>query len=602
MTPFHRFIASLLLAVLVVFAYEPVRQNGFVNFDDPLYVTKNPVVLEGLASEGVVRAFTEFRVSNWHPLTWVSHMADVSIFGPGPLGPHLVNVALHATNAILLFLWLGSVTGAPVAAFLASALFAVHPIHVESVAWISERKDLLFVLFGLLALTVYSSRVRRGESPVSVAVVAMMAMGLLSKPMLVTLPLVLLLVDVWPLGRLSMPFTSGGPVASLGWADAVREKKPLFILSVLSSLVTVVAQSWGGAVATLEKVPLPLRLANVPVAYVSYLRKAFWPVDLHPIYLLPDSIPVLDVLVSIVLLSLLIGGAWVVRRRRPEVAVGFAWMLVALLPVIGIIQVGRQSMADRYAYFPFIGLYAALIFGIGGVLSELKNAGSARKVLVALGLTVLGILVLQTRLQSGYWKDSETLFRRTVGAYPGNIVAWNNLGNTLAEQGRHSEATEVFDKVLKIDPLHAKAHVYIGGELVRQGRVAEGLVFMEKSVVLDPMISEAWHNLGVARTRSGDPDAGKEAFEKAVKLDDENAAAWNNLAILRMNRGDVQGALAALEYAAAADPRNGETLYNLAVVASKAGDAALSRQAVDRLRKVSPELADRLSTTPSRPD
>ncbi|HEY5996106.1 MAG TPA: hypothetical protein VIU29_03755, partial [Candidatus Deferrimicrobiaceae bacterium] len=368
--PAPPFMVALVPVLLVAAVYATVGGFAFVTFDDPGYVTANDLVLRGLSLDGIGRAFAEFRFANWHPLTWISHMADVSLFGAAPSSAgahHLVNAAFHAANSALLFLALQAATGTTAAPLLAAALFAVHPMHVESVAWVSERKDVLAGFFGMLTLCAYVRYARRRSAGRYILVLLAFVSGLMSKATLVTMPFLLLLLDIWPLGRIS-PIASddAGPsdgIAPVGRTfpqqrlrEVLLEKIPLLALSAMASAVTIAAQRAGGAVTDLGDIPLSLRLSNIAVSYARYLAKAVWPAHLAALYPMPKSIPAWEVAGGAIFLLGMTAAVLRLGRRRPCLFVGWFWFLGAMVPMIGIVQVGRQAMADRYAYLPFIGL------------------------------------------------------------------------------------------------------------------------------------------------------------------------------------------------------------------------------------------------------
>jgi tetratricopeptide (TPR) repeat protein len=469
--------ASAALVTLVGFVFLQVARFGFVNFDDPRYVASNPIVQQGLTWRGLRWALTTFHTGNWHPLTWLSLMADVEILGGGARVHHLVNVALHAANAILLLAVLLDATGRPWRSALVAALFAVHPLHVESVAWISERKDLLSTAFGLLALLAYARYVRTRSRRWYGAVAVAFAASLAFKPMLVTFPLLLLVWDRWPLRR------------GDAWRALVFEKAPLFVLSLTSAVVTLVAQHRGGAVSEVASVSIAARMANAVVAYATYLARTVWPSGLAAIYPHPAmtsrGFAPLALVASLLLLLGLTALAIRERSDRPYLLAGWLWFLVALVPVIGIVQVGMQSMADRYTYLPLIGIFVALAW-----LVPEPVASSWKKAIAAAGCALVLLAAGLARVQAGYWRDSVTLFQHALAVTTHNAPALRNLGVAYVEQGQYPR----------------------------------GIDALRESLRLVPGDAWAWMDLGIALSSTGDNGAANEAFREAFRLrpDDEN--------------------------------------------------------------------------------
>ncbi len=502
------------LVLLVGAAYGRTAGNGFVDYDDPAYVLENPHVLSGLTLENVGWAFGTGHHANWHPLTWLSHMLDVEVFGLDPTGHHLVSVALHALNAVLLLLALNLLTGAAWRSAAVAALFALHPLHVESVAWIAERKDVLSTLFGMLTLLAYARHRERPTTTTRVLLPLLFALGLMAKPMLVTLPFVLLLLDFWPLGRLGGPAAGGSRLAGL--RGLVVEKLPLFALAGISSVVTWLAQERGGAVAGLDLLPFGARLANAAVAYVAYLARTFWPFRLGALYPLPASAPVLEAVGACAVLAAITAAVLAARRRAPYLVTGWLWYLGTLVPVIGIVQVGVQSSADRYTYVPLIGVFLMLAWGLPDLVGSRRWGRAALAAAALLGLS--GCTALTWR-QVGYWRDSETLFRRTLAVTSRNYVVENNLGGALARDGRLDEAIAHFEEARRIRPDHAPTLSNLGVALQGKGRIGEAIGLYREAVKANPSHVEAWFNLGNALEKTGDVEGAVVAFREADRLE-----------------------------------------------------------------------------------
>jgi tetratricopeptide (TPR) repeat protein len=504
-----------LLALATAAAYEGVRRCGFVSLDDPHYVLRNGYVRSGLTLEGVRWAFTTTWLSNWHPLTWLSYMLDVTLFGVDSGAMHVVNLLLHVAAACALLLALAELTGSFARSALVAALFALHPLHVESVAWISERKDVLSGLFFSLVLLAYARYARRPSGRAMLVAAGWLALGLAAKPMLVTTPFVLLLVDAWPLRR------------PLVWRR-VSEKAPLFALAAASSVVTFLAQRSGGAVASFGALPLAARLARVPVNYVAYLRKALWPSALAAHYPIGAGLPLGEAALCTLLLLGITGLAWRERRRRPYLLWGWLWYLGTLVPVIGLVQVGTQSLADRYTYIPLTGPFVAGVWLAADLLAERRlprpaGAAAALALLLALGLT--------THRQVRFWSDSITLFRRAVAVSSEDAFAHQGLGNALAEAGHREAALASMRRAQALAP--------------GQPLIDEGEQHLRAAVDALPDYFDGWFNLGSLLARKGDLPGAIEAFGRAAAIDPSSAEALGNLGQLYLRVGRVDEGLAA---------------------------------------------------------
>ncbi|MBW8863925.1 MAG: tetratricopeptide repeat protein, partial [Verrucomicrobia bacterium] len=470
-----RFIA-LLFALITLAVFLPAGRLGFVTFDDNDYVTENPFVKNGLNATDIRWAFTAGHAGNWHPLTWLSHMADCSLFQLNPGAHHYVNVLIHAANAVLLFTLLLRLTQKlPPAAFIA-ALFAWHPLHVESVAWISERKDVLSTFFALLSLLSYIKCVQEKSRRSLWLAFLFFTLGLMAKPMLVTLPFIMLLLDWWPLNRLAGARPS--PASGL-----ILEKIPFFALTVISCIITFIAQKQGEAVISLTRVPLLLRLENAPVAAVDYLLKLLWPANLCAFYPMPEKIPALQVILSVAVLLIISAAAWRWRLQKPYLIFGWLWFLGTLVPVIGLLQVGGQAMADRYTYIPSIGFFIALIFLARDFAVQLQMPKIVQHGLMTLAAATC-ILVTEHQLQ--FWHDGETLFRRVLAVTPANDVALINLGVALQSQDRLEEALPIYRQAEKINSTRYQLHNNIGDILGHMGRHAEALAEYQQAIALRP--------------------------------------------------------------------------------------------------------------------
>jgi len=544
--------AAGLLAVTIA-VYAPAAHFDFINLDDGLYVTANRRVQAGLSWQGIVWAFTTRYASHWHPLTWLSHMADCQLFGLDAGSHHAVSVAFHSGNTLLLLLALRALTGALWRSTLVAAVFALHPLHVESVAWVAERKDLLSTSASLVALWAYACHARRpGWRRLAIVAIAFAA-GLLAKPMVVTLPFVLLLLDWWPLDR----------ARTTKPAALVTEKLPLFVLAAAVSTLTFVVAANTGSVASLDVFPFPARLANALVAYCRYVGKALWPVRLAIFYPVPPSWPPVEVLAATLVLVGITGSTLVARRRHPYLVVGWLWFVGTLVPVIDIVQAGDQAMADRFTYVPLVGLAIATVWGLDALA---RRRPTATRIAQAGALAVLGALAIATHRQLATWRDSTTVFTHALAVTADNWLAHHNLGMALAKRGdidsaagefaaairlrpsyadahydlgvallrerKPDEAVAEFTRTLDLAPHHADAHQALGNLLVQRGLTADGLVHLSDAVRFDPADASKHYNRGVALLQNGGTADAMAEFTEAVRLQPDLAEAHGNLAII----------------------------------------------------------------------
>lgn len=550
--PDRRTLAWLLgLAVLVVFAR--AGSFEFVLFDDPAYVQENPHVARGLTLEGIARVFTHGHGANWHPLTGLSHMLDCELFGLNPGGHHFTSVAIHALNAALLFLVLANLTGATGRSLFVAAVFALHPLRVESVAWVSERKDVLSGLFWILTIAAYARYARRPARGRYAATLLVFLAGLMSKPMVVTLPLVLLLLDFWPLRRCPSPAGDRFVLNRL-----LAEKLPFLALSLVAGLITLFIQ--GKSATTLAEIPLTLRIGNAAVSYFRYIGKLVWPTDLAFLYPYPDAIPPGQTLAAVAGLIALTVCALAAARRRPYATVGWLWYVIVLLPVIGLIQVGRQSFADRYTYLPQIGLWMAVTWGLGDVLARVR---APRWLAPVAGTAVACALAAVTWHQLGFWRNSATLFERAIAVTANNSLAHHNLGVILLKQGKAGEAIPHLERALGYNPNYEEAHFNLGVALSMRGRLPEALPHYAEAVRLHPG-SAPWRNeLGLALARAGREPEAIEQFAEAVRLDPDFAEGHNNLGVALASQGRATEAIEHFTKAATLRPDYRDAQDNL---------------------------------------
>ncbi len=482
--PVHgNFLIGLFLAVSVLAVFGQVSDHGFINFDDEDYVYDNPWVRSGLTSEGIRWALTAHFAGNWHPLTWISHMVDVSLFGVRPGPHHLISVGIHLANALLLFFALNSMTGRRWPSATVAAMFALHPLHVESVAWISERKDVLSAFFWMLTLLAYARYAARPAISRYLAVFCALAAGLMAKPMLVTLPAVLLLLDIWPLNRL----------VKRGWKWCLLEKLPLIGLAVGSAVITLIAQKGGGAVRSLEALSPWDRAGNAILAYAGYIAKMFRPIELAIFYpLRPEGITGPRVGGAALLIASVTVLVFLWGRSRPYFLVGWLWYLGTLIPVIGIVQVGSQAMADRYTYIPLIGLFIIIAWGLPDLLP--MRQGYRLGLAGATAIAMVGIMTL-TFQQVGYWKNSATLFAHTLRVTQNNALAHTHLGLALSQSGRLRAAIAEYQKALALSPIQPRIHNNLGVALYRSGEASAAVAHFRAALAIRPDFSDAQHNL-----------------------------------------------------------------------------------------------------------
>lgn len=587
-------VLGLALFLGTVAVFWPLGDAGFVNYDDPGYVYENPNVVAGLSVDGVRWAFTTFHKANYHPVTWLSHMGDVDLFGLNPGAHHLVNVALHALSAVLLFAFLVRATGAPAPSVFAAGLFALHPLHVESVAWISERKDVLATLFWLLAMHGYLSWARFGGGLRYVGVALLLVLGLLSKPVVVTLPCVFLLLDVWPLRRVSWTRDPTRPGAPESIGRLVWEKVPMFALVALASAATFAAQDAGGAVVGTPDLPPGTRLASSILAYLWYLEKTVWPAGLAVMYPHPHlgagTAPgLVDWGVPLAFLAALTAVLVQQVKARPYLLIGWLWFLGTLVPMIGLVQVGAQATADRYTYVPLIGPFVAVAF-----LGAEVFAGSAVRRRV--GWVVAGVVLLAcaslTRAQLVHWQDASALARRSVSVTRDNYVMHFNLGLALQTEGDLAGAREHYERAIAIEPGRAGFHGNLATVLVALGKPGAAVERYQAAIALEPR--EPSHQNNLAWLLATHPDAAVRRGPEALRLAQR--------AVRQAARADPQ----LLDTLAAAQAEVGRwddavATARIAVqAAEKAGNPALAATIAARARSYAAGRPHRESPAPAR--
>lgn len=567
------FIVGGVLFFGTLLLFSRTLENGFIGFDDPGYVTENGHVQNGLNWEGLTWAFTTGTLCNWHPLTWLSHQLDVQFFGLKPAGHHATSVFWHGLNAVLVFLVFRRLTGSFWTSAFSAALFAWHPLRVESVAWVSERKDVLSAFFGLLTLLLYAHYVEitqgksGGKRGLFYALSLLtFALGLMSKPMLVTLPFLLVLLDFWPWRRWQFERTAS-------WLPILREKLPFFLLSLGACVATFLLQK--GARVPVANLNLIERLANAVVSIPRYLGKFFWPEDLAVFYPHPTRWPGLAVALALALLIVVTALACAQRQRRPWLLSGWFWFLGMLVPVIGIVQVGLQSMADRYSYLPILGWQFALLW----TLRPLVQRSDLRLWFVVGAGLILGGCAVRTWQQIGFWKDSYRLFERSLTLTRNNPVALNGLGYALLGDGQAAKAVPLLQEACALSPRFAEAHSNLGVALGQAGRLEEARASFQAALAIDPDRIGARVNLGYLCRTTGRLDEAVEHYSAALRLNPHHAEALNNLGKIRLDAGEIDEATRLFEAAVHSRPYYVAAVSNLGIVYLNSGriDEAVAR-------------------------
>jgi protein O-mannosyl-transferase len=552
---FSKPVAGAVLALIAinVIVYGAVAHHDFVAWDDGDYVSSNPNVTHGLTWQSVQWAFTTGWAANWHPLTWLSHMLDVQLYGVNA-GPHLVtNLLLHIANTLLLFGFLYWMTGALGRSAFVAGLFATHPLHVESVAWVSERKDVLSTLFWMLTLWAYMAYLHEPRRSRYGTVVILFALGLMAKPMLVTLPFVLLLLDYWPFNRFSLG----------NWPEIwplVREKLPLIVIAAASSVVTYFVQKQGGAVRALEALPVSLRLENAAVSYIAYIIKMLWPVRLATFYPMNRSLPAWEVLGSLVVLAAITLFVIKAARDRRYLIVGWLWYLGTLVPVIGLVQVGGQSMADRYTYVPYIGLFIMAAWGLTEAVAGWRYG---RVALPATALAAVVVCMVVAHAQVRHWENSIALWTHAIDVTSDNYRAHSNLANILSDQGKLDEALQHYSAALKANSNFVEGRTNMANALARQGKVDEAVKEYSEALRVRPDYAGAHNGLAAILSDRGKIDEAITHYREAIRLDPQFAEAHNNLAAAFAQQGHVDDAIQEMNAALKIQPDSQQFHANL---------------------------------------
>jgi len=615
-----KLLVCLFLIVMTFGVYWQVSHHEFVNYDDNVYVTENPHVNSVISLQNIVWAFKTTHASNWHPLTWLSHMLDVQFFGLKPGWHHLMNVFFHILNTVLLFLVFNRMTRALWPSAFVATLFALHPLHVESVAWVAERKDVLSTLFWILTMGAYTFYVEHPSTKRYLFTLGLFALGLMAKPMLVTLPFVLLLLDYWPFRRLqyAQPTKDRQPEVStakdskkqkrksqrnapaalqkkknidseISWSSIqplLKEKIPFFVLAAMSSAITIYAQR--GVIESSAILSLSARMANALVSYLGYLGKIFWPQKLAVFYPHPGMWPLWQVAGSAFVIACVTAAVIIFSKRFPYITIGWLWYMGTLVPVIGLVQVGLQSMADRYTYVPLIGIAVIVAWGVPDMM---KRAFYKPPLLAVLSGITLLLLMACTWNQIQYWQNSLTLFSHAINVTTRNSVAHNNLGTALLEQGAFDKAIPQFQNALTVDPRNANANNNMGNALIKHGRMEEAIFYCREALRIKPDYPEALTNLGNALAYQGKSQEAIDYFEKALRINPEYAGAYISLGYIFADQRKLDDAVDYFNRALRIKPNYAEAHYNLGniLVALGKTDEAISH--FKEALKIKPDYA-----------
>lgn len=557
--------------------YWQIIHFDFVAFDDPLYVTENSKAQDGLTYKGIAWAFTTFHASNWHPITWLSHMLDCEIYGLIPMGHHWTNLQLHIANTLLLFFILQQMTGALWRSAFVAALFALHPLHVESVAWVAERKDVLSTFFGMLTILPYIRYVIKRNIFIYFLVLILLSLGLMAKPMLVTLPFVLLLLDFWPLGRLAN-------ISRLIWG-----KIPLFVPVVISSVLTFMAQQ-SIALKSLETFSLKTRATNTFISYISYAAKTIWPQKLAVFYPHPgNTLPLWHAYEAAFLIACVSFFALRKTKQYPYIAFGLFWFLVTLTPVIGMVQVGDQAMADRYTYIPLTGLFIIVAWGVPDLLKKLRHR---KPVLVISAVIVLSAMLISTYFQTAHWKNSIELFKQAIRVTDDNWVAHNNLGTAFFAADKHQEAIFHYKSALKIKPDMPATLKNLAAALFDSKNTDDAILYYKKALKINPKDSDSHYQLGNIQYQKGQSKEALFHYEETLRINPDHADAHNNLANLLFTKEKPDKAIFHYKETIKIDPKHFFAHFNLGSIFVRQGKIIEALKQFNEVIKINPDHAE----------
>jgi Flp pilus assembly protein TadD len=578
-----KLLITFILILLTLVIYWQVKDFNFAGYDDELYITDNAHVQTGLTFESIKWAFTTFHAGNWHPVTWLSHMLDIELYALNPMGHHWTNLQFHIANTLLLFFILFKMTGALWRSAFVAALFALHPLHVESVAWVAERKDVLSTFFGMLTILAYIRYVKKINLFRYSLVFIFLSLGLMAKPMLVTLPFVLLLLDFWPLERLK--YYSHDQSSKL--FSLIYEKIPLFIPVAISSFLTILAQKEAEALYTFEALPFATRIANAFVSYAGYIIKTVWPQNLAVFY--PHPFGTLSLLYVFLAVFAIAGISFFSIRsfkQHPYVAVGWFWYLGTLIPVIGLIQVGAQGMADRYTYIPLIGLFIIAAWGISDLL---KKWHYNRIILVIFSIIIIFAFSTRSYFQIRHWENSTTVFKNAVKVTDNNWLAYSNLGLALMRDGKSNDAVFYFKKTLQIRPNFLKTLDNLGIVLCRLEKFEEALFYYSKALKIDPKHAGIHNNIANVLTALGKLEKAVQHYKKAILIDPEFAEAHYNIANVLVTQKELDKAILYYESAIKKDSEYSDAHYNLGCILLKKKECKKALAHFAQVIKIKPD-------------
>ena len=579
-------LVYLVLALVTLIAFERMRLHDFIDFDALDYV-ENEYIQHGLTFDNIVWAFTTPHAANWHPLTWISHMLDWQFFGSEPGWHHLHSVFIHIANTLVLFFVLNSMTGTFWRSFFVAAVFALHPLHVESVAWVSERKDVLSGFFWMLTLAAYIRYVERPKVGTYIPVLASLCLGLMAKPMLVTLPFVLLLLDYWPLHRFSLQSKTNH--AAMPVYRLIAEKVPLFIMVAISSVVTFAVQQGAGAVQMGPGWPLNVRLNNALAAYAGYIGKTIYPSNLAVFYPHPGSSPGMwqPIVCGLLLVAVSAGVIYAAHRYR-YLIVGWLWFIGTLIPVIGLVQVGSQAMADRYTYLPSIGIFIIVAWGAEQLCCKWRYL---RVMSSVAGGVILVVLLICTRVQVNLWQNSISLFVHTVNVTEDNYVIHNNLGTVLVGKNQLPDAVNHYQKALQANPDYARAHYNLGVVLQSESKLTEATERFSRAIELDPEFAKAHNWLGMMLYSQGKVKDAIRHYLEALRIEPNHARAHNNLGNALREQGKVDEAIEQFRLAVQYEPDTYEIRTNLADILKSQGELAEAIRHYKEALRIKPNLS-----------
>lgn len=560
----RRFLIGLALSLATLIVYLPVGHQDFVTYDDDVYLIGNPHVVNGLTWENVRWAFTDSTFDWWHPLTWLSHMLDVTLFGMNPGPQHLTNLAFHVASTLLLFVVLERMTGAAWRSGFVAAMFALHPLHVESVAWVTERKDVLSTFFWMLTLWAYCRYAERPGVSRYLFIMLAFVLGLMAKPMLVTLPFVLLLLDYWPLNRLDLASGRWEP----RYVRLVLEKIPLLVLTVASSVLTYIGQQHAGKMMHLAELPIGSRLANALLSYAGYLAKMVWPARLAVFYPYPTSFPAFQMLSAGLILIAISALAIRLVRQQPYLIVGWLWYVGTLVPVVGLVQVGGRAMADRFTYVPLIGVFIMLAWGVPVLWQRLRIS---RISVGELGGGAIAAYAAMTFFQVQHWQNGVTLFEHALAVTDGNFIAHNNLGVTLMRMGRVNEAVPHFQQALALWPEYPEANKSLADVFASAGQTDEAVRYYHRALQARADWPDAENNLGLALAQGGRLTEAVSHFSRAVQLEPKSETGHLNLGLAYTKLKNTDLALVHLSQALALNPADAQAHFLMGQVLQEQG-------------------------------